>query len=171
MLFLSSEAGGPTVVTDQTLGGPLASRGWLCFPRTNRLVAFDAKYLHGEHADLHIYWITTTGVVPGRPGHPHDKEARRLSFMVGFWSSIRAKSRGKDEPGPGQPLPSYDDSRYSWHLEMRGLQPWLRLSEPHGRQSVPPIEISRIWCPIESSSAEDGMPIEAPSYLSCFQGF
>ena len=48
VLYLSSDAGGPTVVTDQTLGGPLASRGWLCFPRTNRLVAFDARFLHGK---------------------------------------------------------------------------------------------------------------------------
>jgi hypothetical protein len=40
--------GGPTLMTDQLLGGPLATRGWLAFPATNRLTMFDASYLHGE---------------------------------------------------------------------------------------------------------------------------
>lgn len=40
--------GGPTLMTNQLLGGPLATRGWLAFPATNRLTMFDARYLHGE---------------------------------------------------------------------------------------------------------------------------
>lgn len=40
--------GGPTLVTDQLLGGPLATKGWLAYPATNRFVMFDGKYLHGE---------------------------------------------------------------------------------------------------------------------------
>ena len=91
--------------------------------------------------------------------------------MVGFWSSIRAKSRGKDRPGPGQIFPSYDDSRYTWHMEMRESQPWSRLNESLDRTSIPPIEISRIWCPVETSDNEDGKALMAPCYLSCFQGF
>ena len=35
--------GGPTLVTDQTLGGNIATKGWISHPKTNRLVLFDAK--------------------------------------------------------------------------------------------------------------------------------
>jgi hypothetical protein len=44
-----SFVGGPTLVTDQLLGGPLATKGWLAYPATNRFVMFDGKYLHGKH--------------------------------------------------------------------------------------------------------------------------
>lgn len=40
--------GGPTLMTDQVLGGPLATQGWLAYPATNRVVFFDGRYLHGE---------------------------------------------------------------------------------------------------------------------------
>lgn len=40
--------GGPTVVTDQTLHSDgLATHGFMFHPKENRLVSFDAKYLHG----------------------------------------------------------------------------------------------------------------------------
>jgi hypothetical protein len=56
LITLLSGVGGPTVITDQLLGGKLAQNGWICFPKTNRLVLFDARYLHG--------------VVPGRGVNP-----------------------------------------------------------------------------------------------------
>jgi hypothetical protein len=37
-------------MTDQVLGGPLATQGWLAYPATNRVVFFDGRYLHGEEA-------------------------------------------------------------------------------------------------------------------------
>jgi hypothetical protein len=41
--------GGPTIVTDQTLQSEhLASEGFMFLPRQNRMIAFDARYLHGE---------------------------------------------------------------------------------------------------------------------------
>ena len=40
--------GGPTLVTDQRLGGPLATRGWLAYPAVNRVTVFDGRVLHGE---------------------------------------------------------------------------------------------------------------------------
>lgn len=83
--------GGPTLITDQTLQSQrLAEKGWLCFPKTNRALAFDAKYLHG--------------VVPGK-GACADVNGRRLSFMVGFWASIQSTQRAGGLPGPGQLLP------------------------------------------------------------------
>jgi hypothetical protein len=48
-----SFVGGPTLVTDQLLGGPLATKGWLAYPATNRFVMFDGKYLHGEDCADH----------------------------------------------------------------------------------------------------------------------
>jgi hypothetical protein len=76
-------------MTDQQISGPLASKGWLCHSKTNRLMMFDASYLHG--------------VLPGRGACPHSTSnpARRLTFMVGFWKTIAATDRGLDHPGPG----------------------------------------------------------------------
>lgn len=47
IVFLDGSVGGPSLVTNQVLGGPLATRGWLCHPVENRAVLFDANYLHG----------------------------------------------------------------------------------------------------------------------------
>ena len=70
--------GGPTLVTDQTLQSlRLAERGWrLCFPKSKRVLAFDASYLHGV--------VLCKGICAGTGG------GRGLSLMVGFWSSIRS---------------------------------------------------------------------------------
>ena len=73
VLYLSDEVGGPTILTNQTLGSKLASKGWSIFPKTNRLSIFDSKYLHG--------------VVPGKSLVPN-VSSRRISFMVGFWDTI-----------------------------------------------------------------------------------
>ncbi len=43
-----SNIGGPTLMTDQVLGGSLAEKGWMCFPGDNRILLFNANYLHGE---------------------------------------------------------------------------------------------------------------------------
>lgn len=59
--------GGPTLVTNQRLGGGLATEGYLCYPRAGRLCVFDAQYLHG--------------VLPGRGPMPRAGR-RRLTFMV-----------------------------------------------------------------------------------------
>lgn len=41
--------GGPTIITDQTLQSEnLASEGFTFLPRQNRMIAFDARYLHGK---------------------------------------------------------------------------------------------------------------------------
>eukprot|EP00607_Mallomonas_marina_P003158 CAMPEP_0182439880 /NCGR_PEP_ID=MMETSP1167-20130531/86709_1 /TAXON_ID=2988 /ORGANISM="Mallomonas Sp, Strain CCMP3275" /LENGTH=551 /DNA_ID=CAMNT_0024633681 /DNA_START=563 /DNA_END=2219 /DNA_ORIENTATION=- len=114
VLYLSDDIGGPTLVTNQKLGGKLATCGWLCPPKLNRLAILDATYLHG--------------VIPGKgvPNPSLDSEnntlttehpPRRLTFMAGFWKVIRARSRGVDTPGAGQHMPGLD-SRYHWPQEM-----------------------------------------------------
>ena len=92
ILYLEEDGtiGGPTLVTDQTLQGGMATQGWMCFPKMGRLVAFDATMLHG--------------VIPGRGPNP-DPSKRRLTFMVGFWRKIEAVDRGgPHRPGPALPL-------------------------------------------------------------------
>jgi hypothetical protein len=155
VVYLNSDAGGPTLVTNQVLGGTLADRGWMCTPVLNRVVGFDARYLHG--------------VVPGRPSASHGDD-NRLSFMVGFWRDICAKPRGVDTPGPGQPFPS-SDSTYTWPLEMGFRPDWEnRHSRIVGQdivmQKVVPTKVTQVWCPIEESHKDS-----APPYLNCFQGF
>ena len=172
----SGKIGGPTLVTDQTLGGGIASKGWLCFPRNGRLVAFDAKYLHG--------------VIPGHGPNPAPGK-RRLTFMVGFWDNIEAKDRGIDNPGPGQPWPG-SESNYSWHKEMQ-VTPKLNLEALqreieneneskskrkciNGENNVFGADfqyVERVWEPVDkdgsSSLLLEGMRL--PEYTCMFQGF
>jgi hypothetical protein len=83
--------GGPTVVTNQRLSSrQLASQAWLVpATRSNRLVAFDGKLLHG--------------VVPGMGGS--NSHRRRVTLMVAFWNKIRVRqtpgSAACQWPAPG----------------------------------------------------------------------
>lgn len=103
--------GGPTVMTDQVLGGPLATQGWLAHPATNRVVFFDGRYLHGERAvlgrgcwvaaarrlalrthgecDQGMCWAAGAGVVPGRGSAPSD--GRRCTLMMAFWRDLKCR--------------------------------------------------------------------------------
>lgn len=94
VLFLSA-AGGPTLVTAQTLRSRgLAPHGWLAFPRENRLVAFDGALLHS--------------VVPGRAAFETDR--RRITVMVAFWADVKTRDppaggRGTAQLGPARSFP------------------------------------------------------------------
>ena len=150
--------GGPTLVTDQRLAGPLATRGWLCHPKCNRLAAFDAQFLHG--------------VVPGRGPNPR-VGARRLTFMVGFWRAIKAQPRGLDVAGPGQPFPAGTETSYTWHKEM-ALRPELDSATgpdaPVSIELVAPQPVATVWEPVEAS-ASAGKAVGGVDYNTCFQGF
>ena len=164
VLYLEEGVGGPTLVTDQLLGGDLARNGWACFPKINRLVLFDARYLHG--------------VVPGRGINP-DPSRRRLTFMVGFWRDIKSRVTETDTAGPSQAFPS-SSSRYTWHKEMV-LQPMDGDSTNSfkkceiGGDLIIPQSVSPIWEVIsrnESSSSTSCSPsLSAAAYSQCFQGF
>eukprot|EP00596_Hydrurales_sp_CCMP1899_P010163 CAMPEP_0119037214 /NCGR_PEP_ID=MMETSP1177-20130426/5419_1 /TAXON_ID=2985 /ORGANISM="Ochromonas sp, Strain CCMP1899" /LENGTH=607 /DNA_ID=CAMNT_0006998151 /DNA_START=90 /DNA_END=1910 /DNA_ORIENTATION=+ len=129
VLYLDEGVGGPTIITDQLLGGKLAQNGWICFPKTNRLVLFDARYLHG--------------VVPGRGVNP-DPTKRRLTLMVGFWRKIEARQRDRDVAGPGQPFPD-KNSRYSWHKEMEKRPIGEARGAVEVQKRVAPQPISKVW--------------------------
>ena len=198
-------------VTDQLLeDDQLANRGWLYEGATNRLVMFDAKYLHGMHSLLYIHSsvmlifngcnMYIVGVIPGRGvASSASPSARRLTFMVGFWRNICAQPRGKDSPGPGQPLPDPLSTSYIWVNEVF-TAPTVpdtpndthTLSEPSDilltsteLKYVSPVYVDRIWERVglssssstSSSSGTGGggrvpdFPSKTPQYNECFQGF
>jgi hypothetical protein len=174
------------VVTNQRLAGPLATEGYMVLPKLNRMVMFDAQYLHG--------------VIPGRGLNPlpHQNE-RRLTFMVGFWKEIAAKDRGLDTAGPGQPFPDVARTKYTWPKEMSlaalegasaaaptkaGGTVFSCAGEASGAvlEPVVPLHLNNIWEPIETNvtGVEVGsgglkkVPTtvaDTPHYSTCFQGF
>ena len=138
------------------------------------------------------------GVIPGRGPPP---PGRRLSFMVGFWSSITARYRGIDKPGPGQPFPDLTKTAYTWPFEMKPMNSLFPpASTPTGDRAMTeregdgealtdrfvsddtgghsmydrPIYVSPIWEPIEdnqNSTAPCSTQNMTPHYYECFQGF
>lgn len=152
VLFVKGDGvGGPTLVTDQTLTGGLATKGWLCHPKKNRLAIFDAKFLHG--------------VIPGR-GPAQSTEGRRLTFMCGFWKSISAADRGVDNPGPGQPFPTPGVTAWTWPGELLERASVLQDSPPIPLDAkVAPLPVSAVWQPLSPETKGQ------PSYHACFQGF
>ncbi|KAF6257420.1 hypothetical protein COO60DRAFT_1227496 [Scenedesmus sp. NREL 46B-D3] len=147
-----SFVGGPTLVTDQLLGGPLATKGWLAYPATNRFIMFDGKYLHG--------------VIPGRGPSPAP-DARRTTLMMAFWKELKCRT----PPGTGvgacmhMPPASADSS---------SSQEWPRAlaARPGGWGSCLPVPVqgvvpvSTVWQPVSSKEAAG-----AASYDVCYQGF
>ncbi|KAI8898300.1 hypothetical protein BC833DRAFT_590335 [Globomyces pollinis-pini] len=146
VLYVSENenVGGPTLMTNQKLGQDLANKGWLVFPKQNRLSIFDANYLHG--------------VVPGKLITP-DSDSRRITFMVGFWDHITIK----DEPtfGSSRPLPTCTP----WLDSTIPSQPFQL--NPN-REEVAPIPIKSVWQNINCSPLKSHV---LPDYEGCFQGF
>lgn len=105
VLYLSEAGtGGPTVLTNQLLAGQtLATKAWMVAPEANRLLIFDARFLHG--------------VIPGT-GPTTSCQARRTTLMVGFWRSLEAKEKGNDGIGAGQSFPSLATTQFRWPKEM-----------------------------------------------------
>lgn len=90
-------SGGETLVTTQTSKGTsLATNGWLCTNRPNRLLTFRGDLLHG--------------VVPGPGIGPGNIDVKRITFMVAFWKRIRIQ----DDPGPGAARPFSRVKEESW---------------------------------------------------------
>jgi len=165
VLYVEEEVGGPTLVTNQLLGGGLAESGWICCPKVNRLLMFDAKYLHG--------------VLPGR-GPNINPNARRLTFMVGFWNRICAKDRGLDNAGPGQPMPSIHSNKHSWPRELELKRELEAQVDVSACRQINLHHLDAVWEPVESnsssssgssSSSSSSSSSNPPHYLRCFQGF
>ena len=206
--------GGPTLVTNQVLadhidevnaeaattGAPtgnarlLANRGWLCYPRYNRAVMFNSKYLHGVVPGRNFAHSESVGkakvpVAGARAGDGSSSgrfSNRRLTFMVGFWKKICAVDRGVDSAGPGQPFPVTAAaaaasapaggipldavSKYTWPLEMPLTSDFSSVASTDKSSSVgavryvAPVAVSPIWQPIRPSENQ-GAEAEAKSEI------
>ncbi len=135
VLFINDDSvGGPTLVTNQTLDGPSADKGWLVHPAENRLVMFNASLLHG--------------VIPGKGTNPNTNK-RRLTFMIGFWRDIAATQRGLDRPGPAQYFPDPARTRFTWPTSMKPCHFPDDTSHTSAEVKVVPQDIDNIWEPID----------------------
>lgn len=154
ILYITAGCGGPSLLTSQKLGDEyLAKKGWLCYPKCERLVAFDGRYLHG--------------VIPGKGV----MDGRRVTLMFAFWTDIR--TRMDDGPGSARPFPLKDDS-CEWAKELVSK----KLSMSNDEQShdsceqtveVEPVFIDRVYETLSGNrwSKSKGLP----DYDSVFQGF
>jgi hypothetical protein len=97
--------GGATLVTTQTSKGQkLATQGWLCHARQNRLLAFAGNRLHGV--------LPGVGVPPAPAAATTMacSSARRVTLMVAFWKRIRIQN----DEGPGAARPFSRATSESW---------------------------------------------------------
>lgn len=146
--------GGPTLVTDQTLRGPLATKGWLSHPRLNRLAMFDGTMLHA--------------VVPGHGPSP-TTNGRRITLMIAFWQKFEI--RKESQPGAGRPFPSASATQHIWpqYFDMpQEANPWVFPCEDKWSTTpVAPFPLDTIWASIAGSTCAS----TDPTYDQCFQGF
>ena len=89
--------GAPTLVCNQHFLGNKTNEGWLCYPRLNRLVAFDGSMLHG--------------VMPGIPDASTDEYNHRVTLMLGFWKDVTLTVADSNASktftiGPNAPVPT-----------------------------------------------------------------
>jgi hypothetical protein len=131
--------------------------GWLCYPKPNRLLAFEGSLLHG--------------VVPGIPelnGCVHGSESdsaesydgysntnnqpQRVTLMMGFWAD---GVRTQGELGPNMPLPNINGNHLSWTSEFTPIKikDLDELQSNHSTDSTnTAIEVNPLWKPIHSST-------------------
>ena len=109
-LSTDTGVGGETLITTQTsTGKTLASKGWLCSNKRNRLLSFRGDLLHG--------------VIPGPRVPKSDindcdatmnadaiRSRRRVTFMVAFWKDIRTQ----DDEGHGSARPFSRVANEAW---------------------------------------------------------
>ena len=90
--------GGETLVTTQTSSGrSLATKGWLCANKRNRLLAFRGDLLHGVVPGPRVASRATDDGKSEREA----RERRRITFMVAFWKDICIQ----DKEGHGSARP------------------------------------------------------------------
>ena len=121
--------GGPTLITNQVLGGGLATEGWMVMPHPDRLVMFDARYLHGVVPGQGVGPQSASASVnaPNAPSDPARAEEepprRRLTFMIGFWKTLRARQQPPGKLGAGQHFPPRSTQGITWNGAMCPVTP------------------------------------------------
>jgi hypothetical protein len=152
ILYTTEGAGGPSLVSNQKLtDSKVATQGWLAHPRSQRLVVFDGRVLHG--------------VVPGKGV----REGRRVTLMMAFWDDI--KIRDGDEPGSARPFPTPAiNVTSSWASQLVTPLPGNSNNISHEScVETDPIQLDTIYETLDGKPWKRGMGM--PSYDEVFQGF
>ena len=175
--------GGPTLVTNQRLASQrVADRGWLAYPRTNRLVLMDGRVLHcvipGKRSTGKPYSShrvdCESSFMPTRDGR------RRVSVMLAFWKRLRVRDEGF--PGAARPLPAHSQRRSNDSCNAVAIPTWASdlvaplprdadRDEVHcvpDRSEIDPICLSRVYETLDSGLWTREMGI--PAYDQVFQG-
>ena len=132
--------GAPTLVCNQHLLGNKTNEGWLCYPRLNRLVAFDGSLLHG--------------VLPGIPAGDTsaDEDNHRVTLMLGFWKDVTLTAEDNASKtytiGPNVPLPASLLDEFKPAVVTGSLL----LSANHVKD---PILVSPLWKDFSNEQAAD----------------
>ncbi len=153
VIYLSHGVGGPTAMTEQRLGDPIATHGWLVSPpsdaaQVGRVAAFRGAYLHG--------------VVGGPPAQRARPGARRKTLMIAFWEDVKIRPSLFETPGACRPLPA---SRPPWLAEME--RPEAQLGPPAGSRAPVPLLFVKPF--FASVHGRDLATMEMPPYDSVFQ--
>ena len=126
--------GAPTLVCNQHLFGNKTNEGWLCYPRLNRLVAFDGSLLHG--------------VMPGIPALVSHEDNHRVTLMLGFWKDVTLTVADDNASktykiGPNVPLPASLLDEFKPVVVGESLRSsYINVSANHVKD---PILISPLW--------------------------
>lgn len=141
--------GGPSLVTNQKLTDiRLATQGWMAHPKSQRLVAFDGRYLHG--------------VVPGKGF----QTGRRVTLMMAFWEDIQVRKG----IGPGSARPFPNDNLSEWASQL--VAPLRQVDDCSGYETcveTEPIKLDVIYETLDGKAWKRGRGM--PSYDQVFQGF
>ena len=131
--------GAPTLVCDQSLLGSRSNGGWLCYPRQNRLAAFEGSLLHA--------------VVPGIPSDlsEDDDHNTRITFMMGFWKEVSLTAPNQTSKsltiGPNIPFPS------CLLDEFKPLMLDKSILSMHKHTTTKPIPVKPLWVEIKGNCA------------------
>jgi hypothetical protein len=152
IIYLSHGVGGPTAMTEQRLGEPIATHGWLVpvpeqVAQVGRVAAFRGAYLHG--------------VVGGHPAHLARRDARRKTLMIAFWEDVKIRPSLFETPGTCRPLPA---SHPAWLAEME--RPLAELEPVGARVPVPLFFVKPFFA---STEGKELTTMEMPPYESVFQ--
>ena len=142
----------PTLLCDRRLDSTAAASnaGWLSYPLTNRLLAFDGRLLHA----------VVPGVVPppepvvrgGGGGGGGGGEGRRVTLMIGYWPSGVSTSRyDLSCLGPNMPLPRAAKVP-SWLKDLQPSADYSPVSDPVVGKLV---YVPSVWVPVPAGKASD----------------
>ena len=94
--------GGETLVTTQTSSGrALATKGWLCANKRNRLLVFRGDLLHGVVPGPRVAAARSNDDDGSEASKEASRDRRRVTFMIAFWKDICIQ----DKEGHGSARP------------------------------------------------------------------